>query len=394
MIHNVLHNMLRAKNPPSHFPLPGPGSASQQCKFIQQLLVCLALIIREGHATFLAGLIGGRGGAVGGARRRSAGLDSRGGPVVLGWILGVPGEHLARNLLPAGPCSFVHFIKLLHGAGVPVQAVKPGINHGILSLPEGRHSEEARQTWAKQFSSRRTDAGPRLATGPRPATGVMLCPSAPGESADASMDDTVMDFMLCRGILREHVGLEVGDEGLEVGEHPLGRCPSTYAAHANKIVSEPYQEEQCSKMQCQRSKHWIASDLTLLNCQTRRTKAKLESMILWINAVDSENQPACPPIIASVELTKPTWHVLWLENLKQDESMKHQCDRNLHIDRNVCWFESQEIPPFHFKTSGNLMIRSKITMIKGQPGQPEAENWLGESSTGRTYTFRIRQLFW
>ena len=154
MIHNVLHNMLRAKNPPSHFPLPGPGSASQQCKFIQQLLVCLALIIREGHATFLAGLIGGRGGAVGGARRRSAGLDSRGGPVVLGWILGVPGEHLARNLLPAGPCSFVYFIKLLHGAGVPVQAVKPGINHGILSLPEGRHSEEARQTLAKQFSSR------------------------------------------------------------------------------------------------------------------------------------------------------------------------------------------------------------------------------------------------
>ena len=104
MIHNVLHNMLRAKNPPSHFPLPGPGSASQQCKFIQQLLVCLALIIREGHATFLAGLIGGRGGAVGGARRRSAGLDSRGGPVVLGWILGVPGEHLALNVLPAGPC--------------------------------------------------------------------------------------------------------------------------------------------------------------------------------------------------------------------------------------------------------------------------------------------------
>ena len=87
----------------------------------------------------------------------------------------------------------------------------------------------------------------------------MLCPSAPGESADASMDDTVMDFMLCQlvaiAVLREHVGLEVGDEGLEVGEHPLGRCPSTYAAHANKIVSEPYQKEQCSKMQCQRSKH-------------------------------------------------------------------------------------------------------------------------------------------
>jgi len=45
------------------------------------------------------------------------------------------------------------------------------------------------------------------------------------------MDDTVMDFMLCQlvviAVLREHVGLEVGDEGLEVGEHPLGRCPST-----------------------------------------------------------------------------------------------------------------------------------------------------------------------
>ena len=42
MIHNVLHNMLRAKNPPSHFPLPGSGSASLQCPFIQQLLGCLA----------------------------------------------------------------------------------------------------------------------------------------------------------------------------------------------------------------------------------------------------------------------------------------------------------------------------------------------------------------
>jgi hypothetical protein len=40
-----------------------------------------------------------------------------------------------------------------------------------------------------------------------------------------------MDFMLCQSVaitvLREHVGLEVGDEGLEVGEHPLGCCPST-----------------------------------------------------------------------------------------------------------------------------------------------------------------------
>ena len=54
---------------------------------------------------------------------------------------------------------FVDFIQLLHGACVPVQAIKPGINHGILSLPEGRHSEEARQTWAKHFSSRRSQTG-------------------------------------------------------------------------------------------------------------------------------------------------------------------------------------------------------------------------------------------
>ena len=82
---------------------------------------------------------------------------------------------------------------------------------------------------------------------------------------------------------------------------------------------------------------------------------------------------------------------------KSEARWKHETSmwsKLTYIDRNVCWFESQEIPPFNFKTSGNLMIRSKILMIKGQPGQPEAENWLGESSTGRTYTFRIRQLFW
>jgi hypothetical protein len=50
-----------------------------------------------------------------------------------------------------------------------------------------------------------------------------------------------MDFMLCQP-LREHVGLEVGDEGLEVGEHPLGRRPSTCAALEKQIVSEPFQK--------------------------------------------------------------------------------------------------------------------------------------------------------
>jgi hypothetical protein len=78
------------------------------------------------------------------------------------------------------------------------------------------------------------------------------------------MDDTVMDFMAVHAlpttIHREHVGLEVGDKGLEVGKHPLGRRPSTYAAHAKKIVSEPFQKEQSSDMQCQRPKHQIAGD--------------------------------------------------------------------------------------------------------------------------------------
>ncbi len=39
----------------------------------------------------------------------------------------------------------VDFIQLLHGTGVPVQEVKPGIDHGTPSFPEGRHSEEARR---------------------------------------------------------------------------------------------------------------------------------------------------------------------------------------------------------------------------------------------------------
>jgi hypothetical protein len=103
MLRNVLHYMLRAMNPPPS-PLPGSGSASLQCLFIKQLLSCFALIIGEGHATFRAGPIGGRCGAVGGVLMRSAGFDSRDGPVVLGRILAVPGQHLARNVLHSGLC--------------------------------------------------------------------------------------------------------------------------------------------------------------------------------------------------------------------------------------------------------------------------------------------------
>jgi hypothetical protein len=106
MIRNVLYNMLRrAKNPPPFSPSliqigqPAvPGYSTISC--------WLGPHHRRGpcHVSGGRGLIGCRCGAVGGARRRSAGLDSRCCPVVLGWILGVPGQHLARNVLHAGPC--------------------------------------------------------------------------------------------------------------------------------------------------------------------------------------------------------------------------------------------------------------------------------------------------
>jgi hypothetical protein len=91
-----------------------------------------------------------------------------------------------------------------------------------------------------------------------------------------------------------------------LGERPLGRCPSTYAAHANKIVSEPYKKEQYSNMQCQR--------------------------------------------------------------LKQDESMKHQCDRNLHISTEM----SGGLNHKKFLHS-ILRLLARILMIRsqGHPGQAE-----------------------
>jgi hypothetical protein len=101
MIHNVLHNMLRAKNAPPHFPLPWSRLASLQCQFIQQLLGLLALIIREGHATFRAGLICGRCRAVGGTQRRSAGPAAEAQSFLDGYLV------YQANILCAtyaGPC--------------------------------------------------------------------------------------------------------------------------------------------------------------------------------------------------------------------------------------------------------------------------------------------------
>jgi hypothetical protein len=148
MIHNVLHNMLlRAKNPPSHSPLPWSGSASLQCPFIQQLLVGLALIIGEGHATFRLGSSAaavGRSGVRGGEALASTAPAAQS---FLGGYLLYQASILPTTYFMQGLAGFVvNFIQLLHGAGVPVQEVKPGINHGILSLHEEGRSKEARQT--------------------------------------------------------------------------------------------------------------------------------------------------------------------------------------------------------------------------------------------------------
>jgi hypothetical protein len=92
-------------------------------------------------------------------------------PSFLGGYLVYQASILRATYFMQGLAGFViDFIQLLHGACVPVQEVKPGINHGILSLPEGQHSEEAsqtghhhlghawnlRQTWAKQCASCRS----------------------------------------------------------------------------------------------------------------------------------------------------------------------------------------------------------------------------------------------
>ena len=98
----------------------------------------------------LAAVVGRSGVRGGGALA----LTAAAAPSFLGGYLVFQASVLRATYFLQGLVDFVvDFIQLLHGAGVPVQAVKPGINHGILSLPEGRHSEEAWQTWAKQCSA-------------------------------------------------------------------------------------------------------------------------------------------------------------------------------------------------------------------------------------------------
>jgi hypothetical protein len=93
MLCKMIRNVLRDKNPSSLPSFPVPNLPACSASLFNNYLAALL--------SPLAGPIGGHGGAVGGAWRRSAGFDSSSGPVVLGWQLGVPGQHLARNVVYA-----------------------------------------------------------------------------------------------------------------------------------------------------------------------------------------------------------------------------------------------------------------------------------------------------
>jgi len=115
-------------------PLPGSGLASRQCPFIEKMGFRCALIIREGHgrhsswqpchesggARRLTGSWADRSGVQIRAftRRRIAGVDSHDGHAVIGWKLG-----------------------------------------GILSLEEGRHSDEGLEVGPGRWPSTWTSTG-------------------------------------------------------------------------------------------------------------------------------------------------------------------------------------------------------------------------------------------
>jgi hypothetical protein len=121
MLHNMLHNMLRAKKPPSHFFPPWVWICLPAVPVYSTITCLLGPHHRRGPCHVSGGahrwpLLGCCWGCVKEERRwlRQPLL-----PVVLGRILGVPGQHL--------------------------------LEHGILSVPEGQHSEEARQVGYQQL---------------------------------------------------------------------------------------------------------------------------------------------------------------------------------------------------------------------------------------------------
>jgi hypothetical protein len=91
----------------------------------------------RGSSAAVMGLLGVRGG---GALASTA-------AAALSFLGGYSVSILRATYFLQGLVDFVvDFIQLLLGTCVHVQAIKPGINHGIISLPEGQHSEEAHQT--------------------------------------------------------------------------------------------------------------------------------------------------------------------------------------------------------------------------------------------------------
>jgi hypothetical protein len=190
MIRNVLHNMLRAKKLPSLPPFPGLDQpACSACLFDNYLAASLSSSERtmprfgRGPSAAAAGRSGVRGGGALASTAATAQL-------FLGRYLVYQASILRATYFMQGLAGFViDFIQLLHGACVPVQEVKPGIDCGILSRPEGLHAEEVRQKGDHHLGHawilRQSNA---LVAGPRCVMRCPTCisPSALGESADAA----------------------------------------------------------------------------------------------------------------------------------------------------------------------------------------------------------------
>jgi hypothetical protein len=140
IIHNVLHNMLRAKNPPPILPFPDLDRPACSARLFNNYLSAWPSSSERAMPRFWRG---SSAAVVGRSRVRGGGAlasTAAAAPSFLGGYLVFQVSILFSSYLLQGLVDFVvDFIQLLHGTGVPVQEVKPGINQGILSLPEGLH---------------------------------------------------------------------------------------------------------------------------------------------------------------------------------------------------------------------------------------------------------------
>ena len=148
------------RTPPPIFPFPDLDRPASSASLFNNYLSAWPSSSERVMPRFWRGSLAavvGRSGVRGGGALASTAAAA---PSFLGGYLVFQASILRATYFLQGLVDFVvDFIRLFHGTCVPVQEVKPGINHGILSLPEGRHSEEARQTWVKQFSSRLSGTG-------------------------------------------------------------------------------------------------------------------------------------------------------------------------------------------------------------------------------------------